>query len=72
MKRKVQPFCILSSALGIAVVFYLFGLSAKSFAVAAIFLVCPVWTLIQTTRIVRQYDKDVAEIRLKLQRRNQP
>lgn len=72
MKCKVQSICILVSAVGIAVVFYLFGLSAKSFAVAAIFLVCPVWTLIQTTRIVRQYDKDMAEIRRKLQRRNQP
>jgi len=72
MKRKVLPVCILVSALGIAVVFYLFGLTGKSFAIAAIFLLCPVLVLVQITRGVRQFDKDMAEAHRQLHRRNLP
>lgn len=72
MKRNVLPICILVSALGIAAVFYLFGLTGKAFAVAAIFLLCPILVLVQITRGVRQFDKDTAEARRQLQRKNLP
>lgn len=70
MKRSVLPICILVTALSIAAVFYLFGLTGKSFAIAAIFLLCPILVLVQITCGVRQFDKDMAEARRQLQRRN--
>lgn len=66
MKRYVLPICILVCALGIAAVVYLFGLTGKALAVTVIFLLCPVLVLMQITRIVRQFDKDMAEARRQL------
>ena len=72
MNREVLIICLLVSIVGIATVVYLLGLTGKSFAIAAIFLLCPVLVGVQLFRGVRQFDKDMDEARRKLQRKNLP
>jgi len=57
---------------GIATVVYLLGLTGKSFAIAAIFLLCPVLVGVQLFRGMRQFDKDMAEAHRQLKRKNLP
>ncbi|WLG42371.1 hypothetical protein [Pseudomonas sp. FP1740] len=71
MKREVLIICLLVSIAGISTVIYLLGLTGKSLAIAAIFLLCPVLVGVQLFRGVRQFDKDMAEARRKPHRRNQ-
>jgi hypothetical protein len=71
MKREVLIICLLTSVAGIATAIYLLGLTGKSLAIAAIFLLCPVLVGVQLFRGVRQFDKDMAEVRRKPHRRNQ-
>ncbi|WP_018929097.1 hypothetical protein [Pseudomonas umsongensis] len=71
MKREVLIICLLVSIAGIATAIYLLGLTGKSLAIAAIFLLCPVLVGVQLFRGVRQFDKDMAEARRKPHRRNQ-
>ncbi|MBV4489160.1 hypothetical protein [Pseudomonas oryzicola] len=72
MKREVLVFCLLVSSASIATVLYLFGLSGKTFAIAAIFLLCPVFVGVQLWRGVRQFDKDMGEARRIMQKKNLP
>lgn len=72
MKREVLIICLLVSVVGIATVVYLLGLTGKSLAIAAIFLLCPVLAGVQLFRGVRQFDKDMAEARRQLKRKNLP
>ncbi|WP_223484212.1 hypothetical protein [Pseudomonas sp. A-RE-19] len=72
MNREVLIICLLVSIVGITTVVYLLGLTGKSLAIAAIFLLCPVLVGVQLFRGVRQFDKDMAEARRKLQRKNLP
>ena len=72
MNREILIICLLVSIVGIATVVYLLGLTGKSFAIAAIFLMCPVLVGVQLFRGMRQFDKDMAEARRKLQRKNLP
>ena len=72
MKTKPLFVCIPVSLLGIAAVFYLFGWSAKSLAVAGIFLLCPVLVSLQVLRGLRRFDADMNEARQRLQGRNLP
>lgn len=72
MKREVLIICLLVSVVGIAMVVYLLGLTGKSLAIAAIFLVCPVLVGVQLFRGVRQFDKDMAEARRQLKRKKLP
>ncbi|WLI09816.1 MULTISPECIES: hypothetical protein [Pseudomonas] len=72
MKREVLIICLLVSVVGIATVVYLLGLTGKSLAIAAIFLVCPVLVGVQLFRGVRQFDKDMAEARRQLERKKLP
>jgi hypothetical protein len=72
MNREVLIICLLVSIVGIATVVYLLGLTGKSFAIAAIFLLCPVLVGVQLFRGVRQFDKDMAEANRQLKRKNLP
>ncbi|MBN3864864.1 hypothetical protein HCU66_21790 [Pseudomonas frederiksbergensis] len=72
MKREVLIICLLVSVVGIATVVYLLGLTGKSLAIAAIFLVCPVLVGVQLFRGVRQFDKDMAEAHRQLKRKKLP
>ena len=72
MKREGLIICLLVSVVGIATVVYLLGLTGKSLAIAAIFLVCPVLVGVQLFRGVRQFDKDMAEARRQLERKKLP
>ena len=72
MKREVLIICLLVSVVGVATVVYLLGLTGKSLAIAAIFLVCPVLVGVQLFRGVRQFDKDMAEARRQLERKKLP
>jgi ABC-type spermidine/putrescine transport system permease subunit II len=70
MKPSVLFICVLVSAVGIAAVFYLLGLTGKSLVISAIFLLCPVLLLVQVMRGVRQFDRDMAEAQRQAKRRN--
>lgn len=72
MNDKTLIICIPVSLLGIVSVLYLFGLSAKSLVVAAIFLLCPVLVGLQHLRGLRRFDADMTEARRRLQGRNLP
>lgn len=72
MRRNILTICTVVSAIGIATVLYLYGVSIKSLVVSLIFLICPVLVLIQTARGVRQFDKDIEEVNRKLQGKDVP
>ncbi|QQZ39454.1 hypothetical protein IF690_15410 [Pseudomonas sp. SK3(2021)] len=72
MKREVFTICLLVSVVGIATVLYLLGLTGKSFVLAGLFLLCPVWVGVQLFRGVRQFDKDMAEAHRQLKRKKLP
>ncbi|QJQ23192.1 hypothetical protein HG549_25710 [Pseudomonas sp. SK] len=72
MKREILLFCLLVTGVGIATVLYLMGLSGKSLAMAALFLLCPVFVGVQLLRGVRQFDKDMSEARRIMQKKNLP
>lgn len=72
MKPGVLLACVVVSTVGIAAVFYLLGLTAKSFVISAIFLLCPVLLLVQVMRGVHRFDRDMAEAQRQLKRKNLP
>ncbi|MET0848047.1 MAG: hypothetical protein ABWY46_17815 [Pseudomonas sp.] len=72
MNREVLIICLMVSAIAIATVVYLLGLTGKSLAIAVIFLLCPVLVGVQLFRGVRQFDKDMAEAHRQLKKKNLP